>query len=556
MDGPDRRPAARAVREFGARLDALCGPDRGGTQALPEPAVFLHADRERKAAATGDPRPSHFDPAAWTVHLAPEPGREPDMLGPARAAVDRRLGPPEDGEDETPREALALLLAGRMLGKDLAWWAETLGRAGPGPPAGAAPADAPTVPRSYLVELPATAWWLGTLAGRGELPGCAPAELAAAERASRGRPLVPGPTPPPRTEGPLRRAPGGFQKGMALAHQGYAVVDGYGSSASRDQLSRLAAMGASWVALTPYAYMADPSEPAIRFHRSPRQRAGAENDHAVLADARHARGLGLRVMLKPQIWLRPPRWTGDVAMRSEHDWARFFEQYADFLAHHALLAAAADADLLVIGVELQGASGREPEWRRLAAMARSLYQGPITYAANWGEEFESLSWWDALDYAGLDFYYPLSDDPAATGEDLDRGAAAAAVRAERVALRWGRQVVLTEAGFPALAACWVSPHDERTGAGPDEQAQARAYLALLRAVWERPWAAGIHWWKWPTTPLAEDRPPPPGEPLFSPRGRAAQRVLEAWYGGLGEAEGKAIGRVDAPTGPVQSPQKP
>ena len=158
-------------------------------------------------------------------------------------------------------------------------------------------------------------------------------------------------------------------------------------------------------------------------------------------------------------------------------------------------------------------------------MTRTLYDGPLTYAANWGEEFERIGFWDALDYAGLDCYYPLDADPTASDKGLIEGARLAALRAERVARRAARPVILTEVGFPALAGAWVSPHDDRTGRPIDPEAQARGYRAIFAAFWERPWLAGLYWWKWPTTPEGQAR-----DPLFSPRGRPAERVLSDWYG--------------------------
>jgi len=85
-------------------------------------------------------------------------------------------------------------------------------------------------------------------------------------------------------------------------------------------------------------------------------------------------------------------------------------------------------------------------------------------------------------------------------------------------------VILTEVGFPALAQAWRAPHDENTGAAREAETQARCYRAVLAAFWEEPWLAGVFWWKWPTTPPGARR-----EPLFSPRGNPAERVVAEWY---------------------------
>ncbi|HZI94616.1 MAG TPA: hypothetical protein VFE84_10265, partial [Patescibacteria group bacterium] len=315
-----------------------------------------------------------------------------------------------------------------------------------------------------------------------------------------------------------------FQKGMGLAHEGYAGIDGYGSHASFAAMGRLKTMGADWVALSPFGFMRDPRGEEVSFLRGEAQNVGAENDTAVLATIEAAHRLGLRVMLKPQLWLHDGHWTGDISMRTEESWRGFFLQYREFLMHYALLAAAGRADLLVVGVEMQSASRREKDWRALIALTRAMYDGPLTYSANWGEEFERIGFWDALDFAGLDCYYPLDADPEAGDDALSAGARSIAQRVERVARSAGRQIILTEVGFPALASAWVAPHDDRTGRAADPEAQARGYRAILAAFWDRPWLAGLFWWKWPTTPEAGGR-----DPLFSPRGRPAERVLSDWY---------------------------
>ena len=36
---------------------------------------------------------------------------------------------------------------------------------------------------------------------------------------------------------------------------------------------------------------------------------------------------------------------------------------------------------------------------------RDVYSGKLTSSANWGGEEFSKSWWDAVDYIGVDAYY-------------------------------------------------------------------------------------------------------------------------------------------------------
>ena len=78
--------------------------------------------------------------------------------------------------------------------------------------------------------------------------------------------------------------------------------------------------------------------------------------------------------------------------------------------HHAELAARIQADIFCVGTELSKLSVYDAEWRRIIRDVRKIYKGPLTYAAVQGPEFENLRFWDALDYIGLNNYYPLPDD--------------------------------------------------------------------------------------------------------------------------------------------------
>lgn len=541
----DLRPQLASVEEAGVRAEFVTGEfgeeraraiaartgrdlksflKRLGSAAVPAGLqLVLYPDVEAKAVRSDDPRPSHFEGNGDRprVHLVVTPGPGTwDRIGLARAAVSLAIG---RIASKAVADGVAVWLTGAMLGRDLDWWAARLEASGSMPDPMALMDDHVYRSRTYLVGMPAAGLFVRRLMEKrppSEIPNLLrdPAKLR--DAAGRAAPVA----QPSRHATMPRPKDLPFQKGIALAHEGYAVVDGYGSQASVASLMRIKMLGVAWVALSPYGFMREPDRDEISFLRLETQPAGGENDQALLATIDAAHRLGLRVMLKPQIWLSGDHWTGEISMRNETSWKAFFLQYREFVTHYALLAEAGGADILAVGVELQAATRREADWRDLIARARSLYGGPLTYAANWGEEFERIGFWDALDYAGLDCYYPLDADAGADDRRLAEGARLAAERAAQVARRSGRSILLTEVGFPALSAAWTSPHDDRGARAEDAEAQARGYRAILAAFWDQPWLAGLYWWKWPSTPEKTGK-----EPLFSPRGRPAEAVLAAWY---------------------------
>lgn len=74
-----------------------------------------------------------------------------------------------------------------------------------------------------------------------------------------------------------------------------------------------------------------------------------------------------------------------------------------------MLATVLHADSLCVGMELVVASHQTAYWRDLVAQVKTLYSGPLLYAANHGNE-NDVTWWDAVDIIGVDAYYPL--DPS------------------------------------------------------------------------------------------------------------------------------------------------
>jgi hypothetical protein len=248
-------------------------------------------------------------------------------------------------------------------------------------------------------------------------------------------------------------------------------------------------LAADAVSLMPFAYQAAAGEPEMRYLN---RRPGSETDAAMIHAGRRADARGFVVLWKPQIWLRGS-WPGEIAMSSEADWQAWFRAYRRFVVHQAVLARWTGAELFSVGVELGGTVHREADWRRLIAAVRCVYDGPLTYAANWYGDFDRVPFWDALDLLGVDAYEPLSDDPGAAPGELAAGAARVVERLAAGARRHRKPLLLTELGYAAHEAAWVAPHEE--GGPLSEADQAAAYRAFLGALGRPSWLRGVFVWK-------------------------------------------------------------
>ena len=313
-------------------------------------------------------------------------------------------------------------------------------------------------------------------------------------------------------------------------------------------LEPLRAAHVTWIGQTPFGWQSGLSSTVIRTATGERGWWG-ESDAGLATTARLARAAGIRTLLKPHLWLTgaaPGQWIGDIAMASEADWTRWFESYRSFLLHYAALAEREGIEALAVGTELKvAATTREADWRRLIADVRNVYRGQLTYAANWFEEYQDIRFWDALDFVGIQGYFPVAERSGAGIAELEQGWRRHLPALESFANRVGKPIVFTEIGYKSTSDTaiepWVWPQRSARGTAAarryhdlgraDARAQADAYEAFFRALWERPWFGGAYFWKWYPKTRSSD----PADVDFTPQGKPAERVLARWYGGRGRS---------------------
>ncbi len=323
------------------------------------------------------------------------------------------------------------------------------------------------------------------------------APQAANRAAMSSLPLIPTNSPYPKVF---------FQKGVNLTAQ---FPDTYDSEGARQMLEALPAYGVNAVALVPYGFERR-GDPQVHLM----SRGSWENDDGLRELSRLAHARGIKVMLKPGVWVRGG-YGGDLQFDSPADRARWFASYGVFLEHYARLAAELHADILCVGGEFSKLSPFEVEWLKLIARTRELYPGPLVYAANFGDEFEHLSFWGALDYIGLQEYYPLPDNLAT--DALKR-------KVEAVQEKFRRRVIFTEAGFPSYEHPNREPWNDSKRGGVAIDAQARCYEAILRAFYKQPWFEGVYWWD-----VGTDGRGGPQDASLTPWGKPAMQVIKRWY---------------------------
>ena len=211
------------------------------------------------------------------------------------------------------------------------------------------------------------------------------------------------------------------------------------------------------------------------------------------------------------------------------DWARWFESYKSYVLPYAREAQAAGADLFCVGRELDATvAAREADWRRLIRSIRREFKGPLTYSSNF-DTFPEIGFWDALDFIGVSAYYPLAEEPDPKLAALEAGWERALAPLDAAARRWRRPVLLTEAGFPAVASAARAPWRE-VPTTADVWLQARCYEATLRALSRHPSVEGVFFWLWERTSQ-----PPFRDPSHAILGKPASFTMARYYSLLGGA---------------------
>jgi hypothetical protein len=301
--------------------------------------------------------------------------------------------------------------------------------------------------------------------------------------------------------------------------------DEYGYDEAPASRAQIASTRANWagVLVTWYMETRDSVEIAPVLLKTP-------EDAPLVEAIRELHGLGLKVMLKPHVDVLDGTWRGAIDPSDEAAW---FSSYAAFITRYARLAEASGVDMLCVGTELATLSDARHAvaWAELIAGVRSVYKGPLTYAANAvsaGDEFTSVAFWDRLDVAGLDAYTPLTDSDRPGVGDLVRGWSRNRNGEDMVAAfrNWqrshGKPVIFTELGYRSADGTNRAPWDFERPAAYDAGEQADCYEAAFRVWSQQPWMRGIFWWSWPVPP------PGPADTDYSPRNKPAEPILTSW----------------------------
>jgi len=265
--------------------------------------------------------------------------------------------------------------------------------------------------------------------------------------------------------------------------------------AKQEHVDPVKKINANHAAVMPFGFIRNLESPEI-VHNTERQwfgetRAGAKQ----YIEKLHQNGI--KVMVKPQIWIWRGEFTGYLKMNTEEEWKALEDSYRSFIVTYAKLADEMNVALFCIGTELEQFIVNRPEfWTQLISEIKEVYKGKLTYAANW-DEYKRVPFWEKLDYIGVDAYFPVAESKTPTILEAKEGWQRWKTELKGVSETAGRPILFTEYGYRSVDYAGKEPwKSDRSMTVVNLDAQQNLMQALFEETWNEPWMAGGYIWKW------------------------------------------------------------
>jgi len=312
--------------------------------------------------------------------------------------------------------------------------------------------------------------------------------------------------------------PDEFQKGINYTSWS---VDELGTDISDYSLIYLSQLGVGHIALMTVYYQ-DDAESTDIYADEKKTVSDKSVGHAI--NIIHS--LGMKVMLKPHVDLVDEEARSNII--PSDGW---FDGYKTFILHYAELAAKYNVEMFCIGTELSNTTTErwKAKWLDIISEVRKVYKGPLTYAANW-DEYDTVSFWNEIDYIGMDAYFPLTDKVNPPKADIIAGWTKHADTLENWLKSTGlkKGVIFTEIGYDTIAGSNKQPWrviPTLTSQVESQDEQANCLEALLLVMSNRPWFKGFYWWNYFPRPDI-------GVLGYTLRGKKGEKILTEWFNRL------------------------
>jgi len=288
-----------------------------------------------------------------------------------------------------------------------------------------------------------------------------------------------------------------------------------------------------WITLVPFGDQKDYDSPTMRYYRGDSLEM-IRRDSMWKSQIEIAHSAGFKVFLKPHIWIFSPsdgKWRSDIFPTNETNWETWKKSYREFILYYAKMAERNEVEMFCIGTEFTKLAIEKSDfWKKLIREVRNIYSGKITYAANWYNEFEKITFWDELDYIGIQAYFPLVKNKNPSVQQISKGWKKHFYNLEKVHKKFGKKILFTELGYKSTADSAIKPWEWIDYSNLNQpvsiETQVNCYDAFFKTVWKKRWMAGVHIWQWHTSEKNGGK----DNLDFTPRKKPAENIIAKGFG--------------------------
>ncbi len=261
-----------------------------------------------------------------------------------------------------------------------------------------------------------------------------------------------------------------------------------------------------------------------------------EREEGIIQMARICKKNGLELILKPHIWpvgVKDGEWREAIDPDSSN-WQGWANAYEKAILNYAQICENEKIAMLCIGTELKLlALGKTEYWKRLIGKVRKIYSGKLCYAANWYDEYEKITFWNELDYIGIQAYFPISSLDSSDYSFMEANWEKYCENIKKVSQKFSKPVLITELGYKSSINAGVEPWlwDEHwRGNGKNhtisEDMQAQCFKAFFETAWNKDWCSGVFIWNWKSP---YHRFGGPRTSTFTPQRKKSEKIIQYYF---------------------------
>ena len=284
-------------------------------------------------------------------------------------------------------------------------------------------------------------------------------------------------------------------------------------------ISELIKTNIEWVSVIPYFYQE--TENSTKINTPEEVGIWSKRDSAFIKDIKKLHNKGLFVMIKPHLWMSSG-WRSNINFDTKNDWNSWFSNYRKNMIHYAKMAQKTNTELFCIGTELRSSLKQRPKkWLDLIKEIKSIYNGKLTYAANWDDTYNFTDFWNEMDYIGVQAYFPLTENSNPNLEEIKNGWNTHIQSLKKLSTRYNKQILFTEIGYRNDLNATKEPWEwgsvfQRFIKKKSDKTQQLAYEALFQKLWREDWFAGLFPWEWTSSDF----------PIYK---KPSQNTITIWY---------------------------